>query len=98
MIRGTSHREDYWRRGSIPRLPILRKQNKFLERSSHMPTSDNGLKLVNSFIEETGIEKMSLAAKYGVAKNVMIDILSGRLQSPKAHQVILKIIDDFKLR
>ena len=39
-----------------------------------MPTSDNGLRLVNSFIEETGIEKMSLAAKYGVAKNVMIDI------------------------
>ena len=68
------------------------------ERSDYMPTSDNGLKLVNSFIEETGIEKMSLAAKYGVAKNVMIDILSGRLQSPKAHQVILKIIDDFKLR
>ena len=57
-----------------------------------MPTSDNGLRLVNSFIEETGIEKMSLAAKYGVAKNVMIDILSGHLQSPKAHQVILKII------
>ena len=50
-----------------------------------MPTSDNGLRLVNSFIEETGIEKMSLAAKYGVAKNVMIDILSGHLQSPKAH-------------
>ncbi|MCT0437459.1 hypothetical protein EFT58_07670 [Lactococcus lactis] len=63
-----------------------------------MPTSDNGLRLVNSFIEETGIEKMSLAAKYGVAKNVMIDILSGHLQSPKAHQVILRIIDDFKLR
>ena len=63
-----------------------------------MPTSDNGLKLVNSFIEETGIEKMSLAAKYGVAKIVMIDILAWRLLSPKAHQVILKIIDDFKLR
>ena len=63
-----------------------------------MPTSDNGLKLVNDFIEESGIEKMSLAAKYGVAKNMMLDILSGQLQSPKAHQVILKIIDDFKLR
>ncbi len=63
-----------------------------------MPTSDNGLRLVNTFIEETGIEKMSLAAKYGIAKNVMIDILSGRLQTPKAHQIILTIIDDFKLR
>ena len=63
-----------------------------------MPTSDNGLKLVNSFIEQTGTEKMRVAAKYGVAKNVMIDILSGHLQSPKAHQVILRIIDDFKLR
>lgn len=63
-----------------------------------MPTSDNGLRLVNKFIEESGIEKTSLAAKYGVAKNVMIDILSGTLQSPKAHQTILRIIDDFKLR
>ena len=63
-----------------------------------MPTSDNGLRLVNSFIDETGVEKTSLAAKYGVAKNVMNDILSGSLDSPKAHQVILKIIDDFKLR
>ena len=79
-------------------FPYCESRLLFTERSDYMPTSDNGLKLVNSFIEETGIEKMSLAAKYGVAKNVMIDILAGRLQSPKAHQVILKIIDDFKLR
>ncbi|WP_413522984.1 hypothetical protein [Lactococcus raffinolactis] len=30
--------------------------------------------------------------------NVMIDTLSGRLRTPQAHKIILKIIDDFKLR
>ena len=63
-----------------------------------MPSNDPGLKLVNSFIEETGTERMSLAAKYGVAKNVMNEILAGNLTSPTAHRVILKIINDFKLR
>lgn len=63
-----------------------------------MPASDHGLQLVNAFIEENQIEKMSLAAKYNVAKNVMIDTLSGKLRTPQAHKIILKIIDDFKLR
>ena len=53
---------------------------------------------LNEFITTNGIEKMSLAAKYDVAKNVMIDTLSGRLRTPQAHKIILKIIDDFKLR
>ncbi len=63
-----------------------------------MPVDDHGLNLVNEFITANGIEKMSLAAKYDVAKNVMIDTLSGRLRTPQAHKIILKIIDDFKLR
>ena len=63
-----------------------------------MPVDDHGLNLVNEFITTNGIEKMSLAAKYDVAKNVMIDTLSGRLRTPQAHKIILKIIDDFKLR
>lgn len=63
-----------------------------------MPVDDHGLNLVNEFITTNGIEKMSLAAKYDVAKNVMIDTLSGRLPTPQAHKIILKIIDDFKLR
>ena len=63
-----------------------------------MPVDDHGLNLVNEFITTNGIEKMSLAAKYDVAKNVMLDTLSGRLRTPQAHKIILKIIDDFKLR
>lgn len=63
-----------------------------------MPVDDHGLSLVNEFITTNGIEKMSLAAKYDVAKNVMLDTLSGRLRTPQAHKIILKIIDDFKLR
>ena len=63
-----------------------------------MPVDDHGLNLVNEFITSNGIEKMSLAAKYDVAKNVMLDTLSGRLRTPQAHKIILKIIDDFKLR
>ena len=69
-----------------------------LGRRHNMPVDDHGLNLVNEFITTNGIEKMSLAAKYDVAKNVMIDTLSGRLRTPQAHKIILKIIDDFKLR
>ena len=69
-----------------------------LERRHNMPVDDHGLNLVNEFITTNGIEKMSLAAKYDVAKNVMLDTLSGRLRTPQAHKIILKIIDDFKLR
>lgn len=63
-----------------------------------MPVDDHGLELVNKFVEENDIEKMSLAAKYGIAKNVLLDTLSGNLRTPQAHKIILKIIDDFKLR
>lgn len=41
-----------------------------------MPVDYHGLNLVNGFVTTNGIEKMSLAAKYDVAKNVMIDTLS----------------------
>lgn len=63
-----------------------------------MPVDDHGLELVNKFIADNGIEKMSLAAKYDIAKNVLLDTLSGKLRTPLAHKIILKIIDDFKLR
>ena len=75
-----------------------KKSHDGLERRHSMPVDDHGLNLVNEFITTNGIEKMSLAAKYDVAKNVMIDTLSGRLRTPQAHKIILKIIDDFKLR
>ena len=49
------------------------------------------------YVRELFNRAMDCAVEYG-AKNAMIDILSGRLQTPKAHKIILKIIDDFKLR
>lgn len=64
MIRGTSHRED-WRRGSIPRLPILRKQKYKTQKGADMAEKKTYEPLDN-LLDSSGLKYKVIANKINV--------------------------------
>lgn len=63
-----------------------------------MPTTLTGRELIKQYIEENSVNIGSLGAMYNVGKVYMSEVLSGKKQTRAANALVLKIIDDFKLR
>lgn len=64
-----------------------------------MPDSQVGHQKVLDFIEVNDISIVDLATKYGMSKQDLTSYLTGRLRNnKKAHEVVLRIISDFKIR
>lgn len=63
-----------------------------------MPTTESGRELVSKYLDKNNISIVSLATTYGVGKMYMSQVLSGVKQNPAANAMILKIIDDLKIR
>lgn len=63
-----------------------------------MPETLNGRERIIKYLSENNISISSLATMYGVNKQDMSDYLAGRKKNPKANQIILKVISDFKIR
>jgi hypothetical protein len=63
-----------------------------------MPTTLNGRQLISEYLNKHDISTTSLAAAYGVGKVYMGQVLSGARQSAAANELVLKIIDDYKIR
>lgn len=63
-----------------------------------MPDSNAGREKVLKFIKENNISVASLAAKYDVPRQDLSNYLNGRVVHPKGHNLILRIIEDHKIR
>lgn len=63
-----------------------------------MPTTASGRELINKYLDKNNISVVSLATAYGVGKMYMGQVLSGAKQNPSANALILKIIEDYKIR
>lgn len=63
-----------------------------------MPTTLTGRQLIKQYVESNSVDLGSLGAMYGIGRVYMGEILSGKKQTKKANELVLKIIDDFKLR
>lgn len=62
-----------------------------------MPTTLTGRELIKQYIDKNDISLQSLGAMYGISKVYVSDILSGKRTGKKANEIVLKIIEDFKL-
>lgn len=63
-----------------------------------MPTTLGGRDLIKDYLSENKISITSLATTYNVGKMYMTQVLDGTKTSAAANQLVLKIIDDFKIR
>lgn len=63
-----------------------------------MPETKNGRDKIIQYLTINDISISALATMYGETRQNMADYLSGRKKNPKANQVILKIISDFKIK
>ncbi|WP_063697023.1 hypothetical protein [Pediococcus inopinatus] len=63
-----------------------------------MPETLAGRKLIAEFLNDNDISIASLATTYDVGKMYMQQVLSGKKKSAAANKMILKIIDDYKIR
>ncbi|MCL5458046.1 XRE family transcriptional regulator [Loigolactobacillus coryniformis] len=63
-----------------------------------MPTTLNGRQLIGKYLDQHKISITSLAAAYGVGKMYLTQVLSGTKQSAAANELVLKIIEDYKIR
>ncbi|GMC01141.1 MULTISPECIES: hypothetical protein [Enterococcus] len=64
-----------------------------------MPDANVGREKVLRYLEENDIQKVDLAVMYGMTKQDLGNYLEGKLvDTPKAKQLIVKIISDFKIR
>lgn len=64
-----------------------------------MPDANIGREKVLRYLEENDIQKVDLAVMYGMTKQDLGNYLEGKLvDTPKAKQLIVKIISDFKIR
>ncbi|MDR2976891.1 MAG: XRE family transcriptional regulator [Streptococcaceae bacterium] len=63
-----------------------------------MPETNHGREKILAYMEENGIQQLDLATLYGLKQEDLSKYLSGQNQSPKAIQVLTKIIGDFKIR
>lgn len=63
-----------------------------------MPTTQAGRELINAYLEEQHISITSLATMLGLGKMYVAEVLSGKKSNPAANELILKIIETFKIR
>lgn len=64
-----------------------------------MPDANVGREKVLRYLEENNIQKIDLAVLYGISKQDIGNYLEGKLvDTPKAKQLLVKIIADFKIR
>lgn len=63
-----------------------------------MPTTLAGRELIKKYIADREISITSLATAFGVSKMYMTQVLSNTKKSPAANALVLKIIEDFKIR
>ena len=63
-----------------------------------MPSIDAGRERVLAFIKENGIAIEDIAVAYGMKKADVYNYLNGKSKTPKANQLILRIITDYKIR
>lgn len=63
-----------------------------------MPTTLNGRQLISKYLGQHKISITSLATAYGVGKMYLTQVLNGSKQSAAANELVLKIIDDYKIR
>lgn len=62
-----------------------------------MPTTLTGRELIKRYINNNSISIGSLGAMYNVGKVYMSQVLSGKKTTKAANELVLKIIEDFKL-
>lgn len=64
-----------------------------------MPNTEIGRERVLRYLEENNIQLADLAVMYGMTKQDVTSYLKGNLvDNPKAKQLLVKIISDFKIR
>ena len=63
-----------------------------------MPTTLAGRELIKKYIDDREISITSLATAFGVSKMYMTQVLSNTKKSPAANVLVLKIIEDLKIR
>lgn len=64
-----------------------------------MPDANIGREKVLQYLKENNIQKIDLAVLYGIPKQDISNYLEGKLvDTPKAKQLLVKIIADFKIR
>ncbi|MCD1023507.1 hypothetical protein [Enterococcus sp. SMC-9] len=64
-----------------------------------MPDSKLGRERVLKYLDENNIDLVDLAVMYGMTKQDITSYLKGKLvNNPKAKQLLVKIISDFKIR
>ncbi|WP_270790223.1 hypothetical protein [Enterococcus diestrammenae] len=64
-----------------------------------MPDSNVGRERVLQYLEDNNIDFVDLAVMYGMTKQDITSYLKGKLvNNPKAKQLLVKIISDFKIR
>lgn len=63
-----------------------------------MPTMLNGRQSIKEYLDDHDISITSLATAYGVGKMYLTQVLSGTKKSAAANELVLKIIEDYKIR
>lgn len=63
-----------------------------------MPSTLTGREAVKKYLERNSISNESLGTMYDVSKVYIGEVLNGNKNGPKANALVLKIIDDFKIR
>lgn len=63
-----------------------------------MPATLAGRELIRKYLDENNISITSLATTFGVGKMYMSQVLDGSRKSAAANELILKIIEAFKIR
>lgn len=63
-----------------------------------MPSTLVGRELVKKYLEDNNISNESLGAMYGYSKVYVGEVLNGNKTGPNANNLILKIINDLKIR
>jgi spore maturation protein SpmA len=63
-----------------------------------MPETLSGRELIRKYLDENDVSITSLATTFGVGKMYMVQVLNGERHSAAANQLVLKIIDAFKIR
>lgn len=62
-----------------------------------MPETLSGREAIKKYLDDKQITIVSLAAMYGVGKMYMHEVLSGKKKSKSANELVLKVIEDFKI-
>ncbi|MDA5386983.1 XRE family transcriptional regulator [Loigolactobacillus backii] len=63
-----------------------------------MPTTLSGRELIKNYLKNNNISITSLATTFGVGKMYMTQVLNGSKNSAAANELVLNIINTFKIR